>query len=65
MMRAGCEDYELLGQLAEQAPAEADALLKRCVRSFTDYTTDIGVFEQCYADLLKRLSRRDRKEERV
>ena len=65
MMRAGCEDYELLGQLAEQAPAEADALLKRCVRSFTDYTTDVGVFEQCYADLLKRLSRRDRKEERV
>lgn len=52
MMRAGCEDYELLGLLAKHSPEKADELMKRCVRSFTDYTTDVSVFEQVYSELL-------------
>lgn len=56
MMRAGCEDYELLKRLGEQAPEEADELVERCVRSFTDYTADVSAFECAYAALLERLS---------
>ena len=56
MMRAGCEDYELLGLLAKRDPAAADRLIKRCVRSFIDYTTDVSAFEQAYAELLDAVS---------
>ena len=55
MMRAGIEDYELFGLLKEKSPEKAGRLLKRCVRSFTDYTTDLAVFEQTYAELLEEL----------
>ncbi len=30
--------------------------MKRCVRSFTDYTTDVSAFEQVYAELLDAVS---------
>lgn len=56
MMRAGCEDYELLCLLRGRAPEEADELAEQCVRSFTDYTTDVPAFERAYAALLERLS---------
>jgi len=57
MMRAGCEDYELLSILKEKAPEEAQKILTSCVRSFSDYTTDPVKFHQTYALLLETLSR--------
>ena len=56
MMRAGCEDYELLGLLARRNPDKADGLMKQCVRSFTDYTVDVSTFEQAYTELLASIS---------
>lgn len=56
MMRAGCEDYELLGLLSAVAPQKAEAIWKRCVRSFTDYETDTAAFEAAYVDLLQALA---------
>lgn len=55
MLRAGCEDYELLQMLKEKDSKKAYELLNRCVRSFTDYTLDLKVFEQTYAELLESL----------
>lgn len=57
MMRAGCEDYELLQLLKAKDPAAADAIVKRCVRSFTDYTTDVSAFEAAYRELLAQLAK--------
>ena len=57
MMRAGCEDYELLQLLKAKDPVAADAIVKRCVRSFTDYTTDVSAFEAAYRELLAQLAK--------
>lgn len=56
MMRAGCEDYELLRMMETKDAEKAAQILSRCVRSFTDYTVDAAVFEQAYADLLGELA---------
>ncbi len=55
MMRAGCEDYELLQRLRQRDPAAAEAVAARCVRSFSDYTAEVPVFEAAYAALLHAL----------
>ncbi len=54
-MRAGIEDYELLMILSEKSPEKARELAVKCVRSFTDYTKDISVFEQTYGEILEAL----------
>lgn len=54
MMRAGCEDYELLCMLGERSPEEAREILLSCVCSFTDYTTDVEKFERAYKLLLEK-----------
>lgn len=56
MMRAGCEDYELLRMMEAKDAKKAAWILSRCVRSFTDYTADAAVFEQVYAELLGELA---------
>lgn len=56
MMRAGCEDYELLEMLASIDEEKTGLIVSKCVRSFTDYTTDVSVFEKVYEELLKSLS---------
>jgi len=54
-MRSGIEDYELLMMLAEKSPETAMELVKKCVRSFTDYDTDTDVFEEIYRLLIENL----------
>lgn len=54
-MRAGIEDYELLMLLSEKCPEKAHELVVKCVRSFTDYTTDIHEFEKVFTDLITTL----------
>jgi hypothetical protein len=55
--RDGCEDHELLSQLAERDPAAARALVERQVMDFDKYDTDISVFRKTRRELLKQLSR--------
>lgn len=55
MMRKGIEDYELFAMLKEKDSEEAKAILTSCVRSFTDFTTNLDEFEQAYEKLLKKL----------
>lgn len=54
MMRSGCEDYELLQQLSLKDKKKADEIAKICVRTFTDYTKDIEIFEETYRLLLEQ-----------
>ena len=54
MMRAGCEDYELLKLVETENKYKADEIANKCVRSFTDYTKDIDVFESAYRMLLEQ-----------
>lgn len=54
-MRAGVEDYELIMMLAEKDPVKAKEIVVKCVRSFTDYTTDINEFQAAYELLLSSL----------
>ena len=56
MMRAGCEDYELLWRLKAKDSAAYKDIMERCVRSFLDYTTDASVFENAYSKILENLS---------
>ena len=55
MMRAGCEDYELLALLKKKDAKGAEAILSSCVRSCTDYTGELDVFDKAYARLLGAL----------
>lgn len=55
-MRAGCEDYELLYMLQQKDARTADRLIKRCIRSFTDYAEDAEIFSRVYEELLFALS---------
>jgi hypothetical protein len=55
--RDGCEDHELLSQLAERDPAAARALVERQVIGFDKYNTDISAFRTTRRELLKQLSR--------
>lgn len=56
MMRAGCEDYELLTVLSVRDPQKGTALLSQCISSFTEYCTDVTVFEQVYGEMLRCLA---------
>lgn len=55
--RDGCEDHELLSQLAERDPAAARRLVERHVIDFNKYETDIATFRQTRRELLQLLSR--------
>ena len=55
MMRAGCEDYELLKALELRDPERAAALINQCVRSCVDYTVDLDTFESTYEEILRQL----------
>lgn len=57
MMRAGCEDYELLKLARKKGKSAADAIAGECVRSFTDYTAEVNVFDGAYGKLLAVLER--------
>lgn len=54
MMRAGCEDYELLKLIEKQDKQKADEIAQKCVRSFTDYTKDVNAFEETHRFLLEQ-----------
>lgn len=56
MMRAGCEDYELLTLLKQTKPQCYTDVMAQCVRSFLDYSAQAEVFEPAYEQLLKALS---------
>jgi len=53
-MRQGFEDLELLRQLAKRDRPAAEALVKRLVRGFADYETDIRAYWKVRKDLLKK-----------
>jgi hypothetical protein len=55
--RDGCDDHELLSQLAQRDPAAAQRLAARHVRDFNAYDTDLATFRQTRRELLQRLSR--------
>lgn len=55
MMRAGCEDYELISLLAKKNKQKADAIVSSVIRSFTDYTKNVDEFEAAYKKLLEML----------
>lgn len=55
MMRAGSEDYELLKILENQNTFEYKHLITKCIKSFTDYSVNIELFECVYFELLKKL----------
>lgn len=57
MMRSGCEDYEMLKMLSSIDEEKANSIVSRCVKSFTDYTTDVSEFEKAYKDLLLNLEK--------
>jgi len=54
--REGAEDYELLMRLRERRPRRFRAILRRVIRSFRDYTTDVRAFRRARRDLLASLS---------
>ena len=58
MLRAGCEDYELLTQLQAVDSDKAAAIIKTCVRTFVDYSPEAVTFEPAYEELLQTLSGR-------
>lgn len=55
MQRAGAQDYELLMQLAELLPKEADDLMEEVCRDYRTYTADGNVLLACRKKLLERL----------
>ena len=54
MMRAGCEDYELIKLLEQKDKKKADEIVGKCVRSFTDYEKDVDIFEATHRELLEQ-----------
>lgn len=56
MMRAGCEDYELLKLLEAQDTEKAKTIANKCIRSFTDYEKNIDIFENVHRELLESFS---------
>jgi len=54
--REGAEDYELLMRLRERRPRRFRAILRRVIRSFRDYTTDVRAFRRARRDLPASLS---------
>jgi hypothetical protein len=56
-MRAGAEDYEMLRELQEKHPQEAERLGNAAVTSFTDYVRDPVAFQKIEHQLLEALSK--------
>ena len=52
-MLEGIEDYELLKVLARHDPAQADALARQAVSTFTDYVRDVAAFRKIQRNLLE------------
>src|SRR6185437_959535 len=55
--RDGCEDHELLSQLAERNPDAAHELAAKQILDFNSYQTDITAFRKTHRELLLLLSR--------
>jgi hypothetical protein len=55
--RDGCEDHELLSQLAESDSAAASNLVDRQIKAFNQYDTSIADFRQTCRGILTDLSR--------
>lgn len=56
-MRAGIEDYEMLGALKGRDPAAADQIAASAVSSFTNYVRDVAAFRKIEQRLLEALAR--------
>jgi hypothetical protein len=56
-MRQGIEDIEMLRVLKNKDPKIADALTRRVVRGFCDYTSDVSVYRAVRKELLEILSK--------
>lgn len=55
--RDGCEDHELLSQLAEKDSALAHRLAERTIQDFNRYDTNIADFRQTCREMLEALSK--------
>ena len=53
----GIEDIEMLRVLKNKDPKIADALTRRVVRGFCDYTSDVSVYRAVRKELLEILSK--------
>ena len=53
--RIGLEDYELLKMLKTKNPDRAQAIIKKVIRSFSDYTKDPKVYRAARRELLEAL----------
>ena len=56
-MRQGMEDYEIIARARVRDDSGTDALLKKCVRSFNDWTADVPLYRRTRRALLKTASR--------
>jgi hypothetical protein len=56
-MRQGIEDIEMLRVLKNKDPKIDDALTRRVVRGFCDYTSDVSVYRAVRKELLEILSK--------
>ena len=56
--RIGMEDADLLLQLKERSPEQADAIMKKVFRSYNDYTTDLQEYRQAKRQLLEAVSQK-------
>ena len=56
-MREGIEDYELLHALGKRNSQEAQQIVKRAIKSFTDYVRDVPTFRKIQRDLLEAAAR--------
>lgn len=54
-MRQGMEDLELLRLLCKKSPEKAQALVRRVVRGFGDYSAEIPLYRAVRHDLLRSL----------
>ena len=52
----GAEDYELLRLVAERDESLADEIATSCLRTFQDYTEDVGEFDAAHKRLLEAAS---------
>jgi hypothetical protein len=55
--REGFEDYELLRLLRARNARKADAIVRRAIRGFSEYTKDVKVFRAARRALLEALAR--------
>ena len=54
-MRQGIEDLELLRLLRAKSPEKAKALVRRVVRGFGDYSSEVPLYRAVRHDLLSAL----------